>query len=144
MKKTISILLLCSVNSIAIGQLSSDSVRNERVYDSLVILSDSLFNLGQYPEAKKKILEAGAISPTQYVIERIKEINKILEYTPGCGGGEYQKIVDKANELYESKEYYGAQKLYKRALVLNPANPQSDIFKDRINEITKIIEVNKE
>lgn len=74
----------------------------------------------------------------------IDEIN--TKQNPGCGGGvggQYKKLVDKANELYETKEYYGAHELYQRALDLDPANPQSDLFKERISEIKKITEANQ-
>lgn len=146
MKRILILILIISYYSTILSQSKIDSVKMTNAYDSIVSIADSLFVNEKFEESGAQYFIAGKIIPTQYVITQIDNINQELtNRTPSCGGGQYKKIVDKANELYEAKDYENAKKLYQRALDIYPSDPQADFFKERLTELNKIItEANKD
>jgi hypothetical protein len=136
-----------SLNGISshFAQSTNDSL-NKIEYEKIIAEADSIFNIAhknkdfdQLANCKQLYAKANYFYPSSpYPQKKVDEINNLIRNNnPGCGDDNaYQKIVDKANELFEKKDYVNALKLYDRAHSLKP----SDSFNvQRINEIENLL-----
>jgi tetratricopeptide (TPR) repeat protein len=121
-------------------------ILNKLEYQKAIAVADSIFEIAhknkdfdQLSNCKQLYVKANRFYPSSpYPQQKVDEINNLIRNNnPGCGShNAYQKIVDKANEFYEKKEYEIALKLYDRAHSLKPSDPFNV---QRINEIEEIL-----
>ncbi len=76
-------------------------------------------------EAKDLYTAANKIKADEtYPQEQVNKLNNFLkELADKEGEAQYQRIIDKADELFEAKSWDGAEKLYKRAISFKAADP---------------------
>lgn len=122
-------------DSLKVVELTDTSyAENIRIADSsMTILNDCI-------TAKKHYRTALSIRPNDsYALQKIDECNELLnQHACGYpGDGQYQKIVNKANEYFDTSNYLRARDFYLRAEMIRP----SDIFvKERIAICNKNLE----
>jgi tetratricopeptide (TPR) repeat protein len=130
-----------SCNAICVNYDSLNKIE----YHKTIAEADSIFEIAhknkdfdQLSNCKQLYVKANRFYPSSpYPQQKVDEINSILRLEPVEGGcGNYSKIVDKANELFEKKDYVNALKLYDRAHSLKPSDPFNV---QRINEIEEIL-----
>jgi tetratricopeptide (TPR) repeat protein len=97
---------------------------------------DDLLNAGQYQEAKNKYVYAGTIKNDPIVPQKIALAEqKMKDESTAQVEANYQKIINKANELKSQKDWENAIKYYERALSMKP---DDSIPKNAIAEIRNI------
>ena len=87
-------------------------------------------------DAKNLYSEANKIkSDESYPQEQVDELNKFLDKIRVDKENEaYQKIIDKADELFAAKTWDGAEKLYKRAITFKASDPYPPAQLKKIKE----------
>ena len=97
---------------------------------------DEMFNTGRYQEAKAKYEAAGNIKNDPIVPQKIALAEqKMKEESTAQVEANYQKIINKANDLKSQKDWENAIKYYERALTMKP---EDSVPKNAIAEIRKI------
>jgi tetratricopeptide (TPR) repeat protein len=87
-----------------------DLKKTQDAYESAIYIADSLFNEGRYTPANTHYSIASKIKREErYPTEQMLE----------CG---YRKILAKANQYFDEKQYEKALNLYDRALSLKPSD----------------------
>ncbi len=120
----------------------------EESYNDLIAYADELFNKQEYLNAKSSYNEAIQLKPdAEYPKNQITEIDKILlaqknvEATEQLLIEQYNNIIAKADQLFESKDYNGSRVSYEMALNLK----LEELYpKQKITEIDRIIEQKKQ
>ncbi len=124
--------------------LSNQSVESQKraQYEALIAEADALFNTGKWKDAKIKYEAAlGVISTEAYPKTQIDICVEQMKKETGSEVNEaYQKLIDKAQEYFDTKNYTKALSLYERAKAMNPTDP---LPPNKIAEINQIIKENK-
>ena len=109
-----------------IDNISRDKIRSE--YEEIVKNADLLFKDKSYKEALKKYDEANEISPNEsYPIDKIREIKKLLIKIESKDN-EYQRLINQADNEFESANWDDALKNYQLAInIYNKEHPQKRI-----------------
>ena len=103
-------------------------------YEELMSKADALRDAKSWEEAKTAYKTAHDVIPTETrPQEEIDKINKFLKENSGKEA--YQKIIDKADELFNAKEYVKSKKLFERAKGLNPSDSYPPAQISKINDI---------
>lgn len=110
--------------------LSASDAELDARYNSIIAKADSLFDAGDYFEAKILYEQAFTLKPDeQYPKNKISEIDGLMD-------NKYQDLIAKANAMFKSRDYEGAKKIYEEALKYRPDDGYAS---DRISKIEKII-----
>lgn len=115
--------------------------KNEAEFNSHVQKANTYFEKGDWKNAKIYYEKALAIKDDSYCKSQIDIINKKMQQESGVEiNKEYQKLIDKADEYFDAKNYEKAKSLYERALKLKPddAHPKA-----RLDEIDRILNPDK-
>ena len=109
-----------------IDNISRDKIRSE--YEEIIKKADLLFKDKSYKEALKKYDEANEISPNEpYPIDKIREIKKLLIKIESKDN-EYQRLINQADNEFESANWDDALKNYQLAInIYNKEHPQKRI-----------------
>ncbi len=112
------------------NELSKTDAELDTRYNEIIAIADSLFNAGDYFGAKIEYEKGLALKPDeQYPSDKIEEINGMME-------GKYQDLITRADDLFKSRDYAGAKKLYEESLKYRP---NDEYATDRIAKTIKII-----
>ncbi|MCB9198276.1 MAG: hypothetical protein H6600_07445 [Flavobacteriales bacterium] len=86
--------------------------------------------------AKDLYAEANKIKSDEgYPQEQVNRINELMaKWEDDDFKKQYQKIIDKADELFNAKNWDGSEKLYKRAIELNTIDPYPPAQLDKIKK----------
>jgi hypothetical protein len=101
--------------------LAADS--KDRSYRALIVKGDSLFNVKDYPEAKKVYTTASTQKPAdQYPKDKLAEIKRILDDQKFAADKQkkYDALMAQADKKFEAKDYKGAKTIYAQALLEKP------------------------
>ena len=108
-------------------------------YEELMSKADALRDAKSWEEAKTAYKTAHDVIPTETrPQEEIDKINTFLKQNSGKEA--YQKIIDKADELFTAKEYVKSKKLFERAKGLNPSDSYPPAQISKINDILASLE----
>ncbi len=92
----------------------------DQKYTETVAQADDLFNVSEYENAKIKYNEAAGIKPKEkYPKDKISEIDGILSQIAKTNQ-DYQKAIDKAENLYNQKSYPEAKAAFAEAGRIKP------------------------
>lgn len=108
-------------------QAGIDAQFNQAIKDG-----DALFANGAYSEAKAKYQLAGSLKSDPIVPQKIAMVDqKMKDESTAQVEANYQKIIKKANEYRDAKDWENAIKYYERALTFKPEDqvPQDEIAK---------------
>ena len=102
-----------------LGLSQNDSIQ---VYHRLVKKGDSLVEIKSYSSAYEVYKEAYHLNSSDTLDARIQQTITILKEKEGCDSVDknYDKIVDKAEDLYDQREYKKSRALFERALMIRP------------------------
>ncbi|MCF8368904.1 MAG: hypothetical protein K9G76_07655 [Bacteroidales bacterium] len=90
--------------------------KNMEIYDEIVMNADRLLMLKYYREAKEEYQKASEARPDEeYPRMKITEVDNLL-----IKRGEYERLIDSADEFYSSKNLDEAKIRYQQALTLYP------------------------
>lgn len=122
------------------GQLDTVELCNIQIqYGNLVNEANNAFDNKEYDKALKLYDYAYKYDSTdKYVIDQFNRI-KEMQINPGCGNNIYSRIIEKADELFNNKDFYNARKLYERATILKSSDPYPYEMIEKIN----LIEIEK-
>ncbi|MCT4582314.1 MAG: hypothetical protein N4A35_12950, partial [Flavobacteriales bacterium] len=106
-------------------------------YDGLMSKADGLRDSEAYEEAKAAYKAAHDVIPTETRPQaEIDKINVLLKkLASNTAEEQYRKIVSKADELFEAKNYEKAKGLYERAKGLKPSDNYPPAQISKINDI---------
>ncbi|MBI3133694.1 MAG: tetratricopeptide repeat protein [Bacteroidetes bacterium] len=123
-----------------INQLLANQ-KDDGEFNTLVQQANTYFEKGDWKNAKVYYEKALAVKDDTYCKNQIDIINKKMKEESGKEVDEqYQKLIAKADEYYDSKTYDKAKGLYERALSIKP----SDTYpKQRLDEIDRILNPGK-
>lgn len=117
-----------------INKIKEDSRSVNDKYNLAVNEGDKLLSEKDYSGAISAFTKATAIKPTEaYPQQRISEINKIMEEITLARSSEYNKALEIADKLYNTKVFDQAIDAYESAAKINPgdAYPEQQIGKIR-------------
>lgn len=120
---------IAKINEILLG---SQSVTNN--YTLEITEGDKLFEMKDYSGANAAFAKASAIKPDEsYPKQRMSEIKNILEGIALTHSAEYNKALENADKLYNSKVFDQAIEAYETAAKINPDDvyPELQISKIR-------------
>jgi tetratricopeptide (TPR) repeat protein len=119
-----------------------DNQKGEAEFNKLKQQADTYFEKGDWKNAKIYYEKALAIKgDDSYCISQIGIINqKMKSDTSDTEQKEYQKILSKADEYFNSKNYEKAKGLYERALGIKPGD---EYPKTKLGEIDRILNPDK-
>ena len=102
----------------------------EASYDEAISKADRLFDLKYYQEAGAEYERALVFKPEAgHPKSRLEEIEGLMQKK-----GEFDKLVDEADELYIAKSYEQAKSRYQEALKVFPGESYPEGMIDKINE----------
>lgn len=108
----------------------------QEAYDNFIAEADDAFGQKKYELAKNYYQQALQVYPDKpYPQGQIAKINKILSDIEQRNTA-YNSAIQRADYLFNSKEYAAARDKYKEASIIKP---EKQYPKDRINEINKIL-----
>ena len=105
-------------------QEQADKEAFEKKYNDLIASGDKAFGNKEYEKALKDFKEAVGMKPDEnYPQEKIDEINKILQEQSkdAAKEAEYQAAIDKADKLFNEKNWKEAKSAYENALTIIPS-----------------------
>ncbi len=110
----------------------------ESTYVAAIDKANAARDAKDWDNAKQLYKEANAIKPSEtYPQEQIDWINQEMKRLADEElDKQYQKIIDKANELFTAEEYEKSKGLYERAKGIRPSDPYPP---KRINEIDQLL-----
>jgi len=120
---------IVEINKIIAGSQSVDDS-----YAKAIAEGDKLFGMKDYSTAVMAFSKAAEIKPAEaYPAQRITEINKIIEETKLARSSEYNKALEIADKLYNTKVFDQAIEAYENAAKMNPGDsyPELQIGKIR-------------
>ncbi|TNE55637.1 MAG: hypothetical protein EP338_02365 [Bacteroidetes bacterium] len=105
-------------------------------FDLLVKEGDNLFKASDWSKARQKYEEAlGIISSDAYARRQVDKCIKNLQAKPD-EQKQYNKLISKADDYFNSSNYNKAKELYNRALTLKSNDPYPQ---KKLNEIEQIL-----
>ncbi|MCX6233635.1 MAG: hypothetical protein NT175_02780 [Bacteroidetes bacterium] len=108
----------------------------EAAYAAAIRQADGLYAVKNYFDAKVEYMNASDLKPhEQYPLDRIMQINEILASQRSIQEA-YDKLIAKADSLFNKKTYYDAKTTYGDA---NIKKPDEDYPKNKIKEIDNIL-----
>ncbi len=116
------------------NKIIADSRKMDDDYNLAITEGDKLFAVKDYSGAVSAFSKASAIKPVEaYPTQRIAEINKIVEESKLARSTEYNKALEIADNLYNSKVFDQAIEAYEAASKINQgdAYPELQIGKIR-------------
>ncbi len=115
-----------------ISAQSADQQLTERI-NKLVTDGDKLLNAGDFESAKQKYQEALSLKNDPTIAAKIADVEaRMKAETMSQVEKNYQKIIDKADQLKNAKEFDEAISYYERALTIKPGDKYPT---DKIKEI---------
>ena len=110
-------------------------------FNTIVQQANTYFEKGDWKNAKIQYEKALGIKDDSYCRNQIEIINaKMKSETSDTEQKNYQKILTKADEYFDAKNYEKAKELYERAISIKPA----DVYpKDKLVEIDHIVHPEK-
>jgi tetratricopeptide (TPR) repeat protein len=122
--------------NVKLSELEQDAAKRAD-YDEKIGEADAAFEDENWEGARSLYQEAGRIMPTEsYPDERIEEIEKrMADEAAAEVEKNYQKIIDKADQLMKEDRLDDAKTYYERALGIKPADPYPT---EKIAEIDQI------
>ena len=106
---------------------------NEEKYYSAIAKADSTFIAGDYQNSKNAYLEALSVKPSKkHIIERIKEIDKVLDAEKEA---KYNENVARADRALDAKDYQNAKSAFLEAQMIKP---DAKYPKEKLTEVDKI------
>ena len=108
----------------------------EKTYESYIQQADKHYEEGAYSKARDFYRKAGALKPDEKYPQNqiVAAEDKMKEEAKLDIEKQYQKVIEKADEYFEAKDYVKARDLYDRASKLKPTDPYP---KQKIEEINK-------
>jgi tetratricopeptide (TPR) repeat protein len=119
---------------VVINKIIAGSQPVDDSYAKAVAEGDKLFGMKDYSDAIASYTKASEIKPAEaYPGQRITEINKIIEETKLARSSEYNKALEVADKLYNTKVFDQAIEAYENAAKMNPGDsyPELQIGKIR-------------
>ncbi len=124
------------------ARLAANQAKRKQ-YDELIARADGLYNLKNYAESKTDYQRALQMMPDQtYPVQRIAEIDRLLAEQQRilaeqqAKDNAYRLSVNKADNLFNQKQYELAKSEYNNALSIKP----SEVYpKNRITEIDNLV-----
>lgn len=117
-------------------QADQQSAAINAQFNQAIKEGDDMFNAGRYQEAKSKYEAAGNIKNDPIVPQKIALAEeKMKAESTAQVQANYQKIINKANDLKSQKDWENAIKYYERALTMKP---DDSVPKNAIADIRKI------
>jgi len=108
----------------------------DAAYAAAILHADDLYAAKKYSDAKAEYMTASDLKPhEQYPLDRIMQINEILAKQKELQE-HYDRLVGKADSLFNIKVYEDARKTYMEALGVKP---EEHYPKNRISEIDGIL-----
>ena len=123
-----------------IAELESNQQKDAK-FNAIVAEGDKLLTAGNFEKAKEKYQEALEVKQDPAVVAKIADVEaRMKEESLSQVEKNYQKIIDKADQLKAAKDFDNAISYYERALTIKPA----DVYPtNKINEIKAEIEQQK-
>jgi epidermal growth factor receptor substrate 15 len=110
-------------------------------FDKYRLQADTYFEQGKWLEAKQFYEKALGVKNDDYCVRQLDIIKqKIKEETEGQVSEQYLKIIKKADELFNAKDYTKSLEYYNRAIGIKPSD---EYVQGRITEIDKILHPEK-
>lgn len=104
------------------AELKVEKERKKAEYESYLKQGDKLFNEENFDQAYYYYVEALKIKPADILAkQRITEIKQLQQKEIEKQEINYLKIIKKADEYFESKEYEQAKELYEKARRIKPS-----------------------
>jgi epidermal growth factor receptor substrate 15 len=118
-----------------------DNQKKSGEFSALRQQADNYFEKGDWKNAKLYYEKALAVKDDEFCKKQIEIINqKMKTETSDTEQKEYQKIITKANEYFDGKNYEKSKGLYERALSIKPGDAYP---KQRLEEIDRILHPEK-
>lgn len=135
MKSILFFFIVFFTSYTSIAQLVGDK---KQEFNKYVRDADVLFSQNKFLEAKETYEKALSLDPNdKYVLnQRDKSIVNSKSKTGEEEDKNYQKIINKADEKFNSNDFQNAKSLYQRALGLKPNDPYP---KRKIEEIDAVL-----
>jgi epidermal growth factor receptor substrate 15 len=135
MKSLLFFFIVFFTSYTSIAQLVGDK---KQEFNKYVRDADVLFSQNKFLEAKETYEKALSLDPNdKYVLnQRDKSIVNSKSKTGEEEDKNYQKIINKADEKFNSNDFQNAKSLYQRALGLKPNDPYP---KRKIEEIDAVL-----
>jgi tetratricopeptide (TPR) repeat protein len=120
-----------------INKIIADSQNGDENYILAIKEGDKLFAAKDYSSAISAFNKAAVIKPSEtYPKQRIAEINAITAGIASSHTSEYNKALEVADKLYNTKVYDQAIEAYEAAAKINPADAYPEL---QIGKIRKYI-----
>lgn len=132
---------VCKAKLNEIDKIQKEQLQQQQTYEQIITLADKFYNNKQYELAMAEYQKALVIKPNEkYPSDRIKEINKIIE-NQVLTNNYYNQTLSEADTLFAREKYNQAITAYQNA---SKIKPNEQYPRDRVNEINKLIENQKQ
>lgn len=114
------------------------AAQNAKAYQLLITEADNLFNQKQYADARERYSNAVKLNNTDpYPTQKISEIDALVDGLAKQKAltENYTRLIAEADQLFNQKNYNGAEPKYKEALALNY---QKEYPAQRLQQITDL------
>jgi len=129
--------------------LAGDKAKQEAEFNRLVATGDANFGLSKYGEALTFYKSALKLKSNEVVVAKISETERLMQLAEAerarkesenqaiaLKQQKYKEAIDKANQLFNAKNFPESKQFYQQALSIDPAPVYPT---ERIREIDKII-----
>lgn len=120
--------------------MASEKEKRDR-YNKLIQDADTQFEKGQFEKALPLYMDALDIFKESYPTEQVAKCREKMKKDDSGINKQYDKLIKKADEYFNSATYDKAKNLYKRAVKLKPSDQYP---KDKLKEIDAILNPPKE
>ncbi len=125
------------------ARVAAENAKKEQ-YNNMVAQADNYMNQKNYTSARSSYLQASQVLPSEtYPKSKITEIDKILTEQQQLAAQEaakesaYKLALNKADGLFQQKDYANAKTEYNNALKIKPSETYP---KDKITEIDRLVQ----
>jgi tetratricopeptide (TPR) repeat protein len=117
-------------------KLTSIQTQHDKLYVKLVKKADEYYNKNQPSKAAELYERALDFRPTDSYVQN--QLNNIIDALQAVEYSldQYDKIINKANELFTKKDYLNATKLFERANLLDPSDDYPKLMLNSIPKLT--------
>jgi hypothetical protein len=122
-----------------INQLLKDQAAEKEKrdrFDALIQQADTYFERKEWKRALAKYLDALDLYVEQYPQDQVEKCREGLKGSGDTANKEYNKLIKKADEYFNAKNYEKAKNLYTRAIKIKPSDKYP---KDQLKEIDRIL-----
>jgi len=120
--------------------MASEKEKRDR-YNKLIQDADTQFEKGDFEKALPLYMDALDLFKEKYPTDQVEKCRQNMKKDDSGINKQYEKLIKKADEYFNSATYDKAKNLYKRAVKLKPSDQYP---KDKLKEIDAILNPPKE